>query len=39
MKRVHDGEITLERAQAELSKIKRNAKRNGLKTRDQFYKR
>lgn len=37
MKRVHDGEITLEQAQAELAKIKRGAKRNGLKTRDQFY--
>lgn len=37
MERVHSGEITLEQAQAELAKIKRNAKRNGLKTRDQFY--
>jgi hypothetical protein len=39
MKRVHDGEITLEAAQAELIRIKRSAKRNGLKTRDQFYRR
>ena len=37
MARVHSGEITLEQAQAELAKIKRNAKRNGLKTRDSFY--
>jgi hypothetical protein len=37
MERVHSGEITLEAAQAELAKIKRNAKRSGLKTRDQFY--
>lgn len=35
MKRVHDGEITLEEAQAELARIKRNAKKNGQITRAQ----
>ena len=35
MLRVHAGEITLEAAQAELARIKRNAKKNGLITRDQ----
>lgn len=35
MQRFHAGEITLEQAQAELAKIKRNAKKNGLITRDQ----
>lgn len=39
MKRVHDGEITLEHAQSDLSRIIREAKRNGQKTRDQFYRR
>lgn len=37
MKRVHDGEITLEEAQAQLTSIKRNAKKNGLITRDQAH--
>jgi hypothetical protein len=37
MARFHSGEITLEQAQAELTRIKKNAKRAGLKTRDQFY--
>lgn len=37
MQRVHDGEITLEQAQAELSKIKKRAKRNGQITRDQAF--
>lgn len=35
MRRVHAGEITLAQAQAELKKIKSNAKRNGLVTRSQ----
>jgi len=35
MKRVHDGEITLEEAQAELARIKRGAKANGQITRNQ----
>jgi len=37
MARVRDGEITLEECQSELAKIKRQAKRNGLKTRSQVY--
>ena len=37
MARVWDGEITLEECQSELAKIKRQAKRNGLKTRSQVY--
>lgn len=37
MQRFHDGEITLEQAQAELAKIKRNAKRNGQITRNQAF--
>jgi hypothetical protein len=39
MNRVHAGEITLEEAQAELKKVKRNAKKNGLMTRSQAYSR
>ena len=35
MKRVHNGEITLEDAQSELARVKRNAKKNGLMTREQ----
>lgn len=31
------GEMTLEQVQAELKKIKRNAKKNGKVTRDQAY--
>lgn len=38
MKRVHAGEITLEEAQKELAKVKREAKRNGKLTRNDFYK-
>ncbi len=37
MKRVHDGEITLEAAQAELAAIKRGAKKRGLVTRSQAF--
>ncbi|WP_202844736.1 hypothetical protein [Luteimonas saliphila] len=37
MQRVHSGEITLEHAQAELRKIKRNAKASGKVTRNQAF--
>lgn len=37
MGRVRAGELTLEAAQAELKKVKRNAKKNGLVTRNQAY--
>jgi hypothetical protein len=37
MERVHNGEITLEAAQAELARIKRSAKRNGQITRNQAF--
>ena len=37
MARVHSGEIKIEDAQAELRKVKRNAKKNGLKTRSQVW--
>lgn len=37
MAQCHSGEKTLEEVQAELKKIKRNAKSKGLKTRDQAY--
>jgi len=37
MERVHTGEITLEQAQAELSKIKRGAKKAGMVTRSQAF--
>ncbi len=37
MKRVRLGEITLEDAQAELKRIKRNAKKNGKVTRAQAW--
>ena len=37
MERVHSGEITLEQAQKELARIKREAKRNGQVTRNQAY--
>jgi len=37
MERVNRGEISLAEAQAELAKVKRSAKRNGLKTRSQVY--
>lgn len=39
MQRVHSGEITLEQAQAELKKIKRDGKKAGLVTRAQAYNR
>lgn len=39
MARVSSGEITLEQAQNELKKVKRNAKKNGLVTRSQAYSR
>ena len=37
MERVHKGEITLEAAQAELKRVKRNAKKNGLTTRNSVF--
>lgn len=37
MDKVKSGEITLEAAQAELKKIKRNAKKNGKVTRAQAW--
>ncbi|AYH33271.1 hypothetical protein F6Q07_21605 [Pectobacterium parmentieri] len=37
MKKVEGGEITLQQAQEELQKIKRNAKKNGLMTRTQAW--
>lgn len=37
MERVCSGEITLEQAQSELKRIKRNAKKNGMITRSQAY--
>lgn len=37
VKRMQAGEITLEEMQAELARIKRNAKKNGLKTRNQVF--
>ena len=37
MARVRSGEITIEECQSELAKIKRQAKRKGLKTRSQAY--
>jgi hypothetical protein len=37
MQRFHDGEITLPEAQAELARIKRNAKQNGQITRNQAF--
>jgi hypothetical protein len=37
MGRVKSGEITLEQAQAELKKVKRDAKKNGLTTRSRAY--
>lgn len=35
MQKFHSGECTLEEVQAELSRIKRNAKKNGQVTRNQ----
>jgi len=37
MAQVHSGEKTLEEVQAELKKIKRNAKKSGKITRNQAY--
>jgi hypothetical protein len=37
MERVHKGEITLEQAQSELKKVKRNAKKNGMTTRNSVF--
>lgn len=37
MEKVHAGEMTLEAAQAELMRIKRNASRNGQTTRARVY--
>lgn len=37
MQRFHDGEITLEQAQALVAAIKRNAKKNGQITRNQAF--
>lgn len=37
LEKVRKGEATLAEAQAELMKIKRNAKKNGLVTRSQAY--
>jgi hypothetical protein len=39
VRKMHAGEMTLEEVQAELSRIQRNAKREGRKTRDQFFRR
>ena len=39
LERVRIGEITLAEAQSELARIKRNAKKNGLMTRSQAYRR
>ena len=37
MRRVRDGEITLDAAQSDLKRIKRNAKKNGQITRNRAY--
>jgi len=37
MERVHKGEITLEQAQTELKRVKRNAKKNGMTTRNSVF--
>jgi hypothetical protein len=37
VRKMHAGEMTLEEVQAELRRIQRNAKREGRKTRDQFF--
>jgi hypothetical protein len=39
IERMKKGELTLEEVQAELKKIKRNAKKNGLVTRSQAFSR
>ena len=35
--KIHAGEMTIDQVQAELRKVKREAKKNGLKTRDQIW--
>ncbi|VVM94650.1 hypothetical protein [Pseudomonas fluorescens] len=35
--KIHAGEMTIEQVQSELRKVKREAKKNGLKTRDQIW--
>ncbi|PYD05927.1 hypothetical protein DND90_21550 [Pseudomonas syringae pv. maculicola] len=35
--KIHSGDMTIEQVQAELRKVKREAKKNGLKTRDQIW--
>lgn len=37
VRKMHDGEMTLDEVQAELKRIQRRAKRNGQITRDQAY--
>lgn len=37
VRKMHAGEMTLDEVQAELKRIKRNAKKNGQITRDQAY--
>lgn len=37
MERIHKGEITLAEAQAELKRTKRNAKKNGMTTRNSVF--
>jgi uncharacterized membrane protein YjjP (DUF1212 family) len=39
MQKVHSGEITLEQAQDQLKKIKKNAKKNGQLTKAQAFSR
>ncbi|RRW54380.1 hypothetical protein [Pseudomonas moraviensis] len=35
--KIQSGEMTIEKVQAELRKVKREAKKNGLKTREQIW--
>lgn len=37
VERMHSGELTLAQVQDELKKIKRNAKKNGMVTRNQVF--
>lgn len=37
VRKMHDGEMTLDEVQAELKRIQRSAKKNGQITRDQAY--
>ena len=37
IKRMNDGELTLEQVQSELKRIKRDAKKNGMVTRNQAF--